>query len=740
MSWCWVQDCSCGLAGGCVQAVGPGRARVALVGEAPGYEEQQAGVPFVGAAGRELEKLLGLAGLSMAEVWLTNVVMRRPGPGKNRRPTPEEVKACLPRLLAELDRVQPEIVVLLGDTPVHAFFPKIKLSANIGSMLEQDDRKYVVSYHPAAKFYAPRLSKDLEAVFTGLRRFMAEGYGGIQVSSVDPAGPIAIDTETEPDSSGRWRVFCVGTATAGGVAVTPLPAERLNTPRLHVFHNASYDLKMLRSEGVDIAAMPFEDTILLAHLLGLPKGLKQLSFTALGRPLNNLDEILGKGAERVKMAERRDEVEHYCGEDARATLDLWRLLLPRLSAGAEWVYRNIDLPFIPLLVRMEEQGLLVDKPGLEKLRGQLLTAMGRQLRVLEGYGIDSLNKPDQLRRLLEGLGVATRGRTKKKQLMQVDEDNLKELLRREPELEPLLRTVLRGRAAAKLLSTYVEPWLAAPGDRIHPDYNITGTVTGRLSSSHPNGQNIPHPLLRYIMAPPGYVFVEPDAIQLEMMVMAWLSGDPAMLKLLREGHDFHTATAMVLFNTKQPSTQQRYEAKTVNFAMAYGGGPGVIVEKSDGRIGWKQATELRGNYFKRFARLAEWVEQTQRAAWAAKYISNFFGRPRRIYELESRDKQTIEAGLREAINTSVQGTAGDAVKLVMVRAEPEILAAGGRIVAQVHDSFPLLLPEGSPLLPDLAWLLAGELRAALPGEVPFGFEVTVSRRWKGEAIAKWTAR
>jgi len=706
--------CPCGLDaashGGCmVLGDGPVPCDIMLVGEAPGEIEDQTGYPFSGPAGQELGKLLAMAGMKREEVFVTNVVHCRPP--FNRVPTAAEVKSCLPYLLLELEAVDPKRIVLMGATAVHAFFKGMKLTSNLGSTKVKDGRSFIISYHPAAKLHNPRVTPSLEATFKSLA-------GGQVTSTTDISKYIAVDTETQ-----GGRFFCLGVATTGGKMATKVAVEP-GREFLMVMQNSKFDLKVLRSVGIDLLDRPFEDTMLRARLLGIPAGLKELTPNLLGYSLRTLDEILGTGKKALKMEEKEDEVRAYCADDAEATLRILPLL--PLPPGEEEIYRNIDLPLVPILVRLEEAGMGVDLGLLSQIKSRLEKGLEIQSERLERWGVTA-SKTAEIASVLKEAGWTTGRLTPKTGQPSTDESALIEAKRAYPESTEFINLILRTRGAAKLLSTYVLPFLES-GGRVYPEYN-QDTATGRLSSRNPNGQNLPPAIKRTVIAPPGYWLVTADASQLEMWMLALLSGDTKMLEMLAKD-DFHYEMAKELFDTETPTTgqpSQRYDAKTCNFAMAFGGGPGIIAEKSGRSLEW--AREMHSRYYSKFPVFMEWVRETQKVALATGKVYNYFGRPRRIHELGSSIKSVVGKGLREAINTPVQGSAVDGIKLMMIEFDPVLRAHGGRYINQEHDAFTAEVPKGEEsFISQMPEMLTEMLSSYFPGaRIPM--KVEKGERW-----------
>ncbi len=653
---------TCPLLGGIkVFGCGPVPAKIMFIGEAPGAEEEAAGVPFVGQAGKLLNEVMQEIGLDPAEVYITNVSKcRPPHVPKQQKPKKEVVNHCIDLLIEEIAAVNPEMIVLLGDAPLHTFFPKAALSREVGTVKELEGRKFVVCFHPASALPSrnPKHRRDIEMVLRGLLPRKDSSTVKVMLTKEVFPGDLVIDKTIGIDS--EWengKLFC--TKTTGEVT----PESTL------IAHNIKSDGHFLPW----VFEHPYEDTMLRAHLLGKALKLKELSFGLLHRPLSSIPEILGTGKKAKTMEQMRPEVEAYCYEDARAARDLLPLL--PLNEKEEWVYRNIDLPLVPWLVEIEKTGVPVDKEFLENYRAQRLASICDV-----DFGIN-LNSPAQVAELLFEQWGLTGSAVTSTGARSTGEAVLAELAKEDSRVAALM--CYRG--VWKEISTYVDPWLESDG-WIHPEYNQCGTGPGRLSSSNPNGQNIAKSRLREaIRAPEGWVLLEWDADQLEMRIMAGLSGDKKMLGgyNAKPPIDFHTITQSELVLIRR-------DAKIANFAVAYGGGVGILMEKLG--LSYEAAKAFHRKYFRVFAGLGQYFDEQEKVALKTGAVYNEFGRPVRIPELFSTNKSVRSHALRQALNAPIQGTGGDLTKLVMIDCLPELKKEGVRPCGQVHDSILALAP------------------------------------------------
>lgn len=695
-------------------------ARVMLIGEAPGAVEEHTGRPFVGPAGKYLDELLVLAGLKREDVFITNCYRLRP-PG-NRPPTAAEVKEHASYLDEEVELVQPEIIVLLGKTALNHFFKGKSLTRELGHVFERDGRQFLVSLHPAARLHNPRNKPKLEAVFLGL--------GAMLRPAEAPAGNIsafivAIDTEIEDG-----KVFSKAYSFSGTTPQFTMGRTVMLTGYVKVFHNAVFDIRYLRKTGEDY--LPdcetgmVEDTMVRAALLGLPHGLKLLALAKLNRHLSNLEEILGTGKKAVPMRDRAKEVHHYCLEDARATRDLLPLLA--LPSALEKLYRQVEIPSIPLLVEMEENGLGLDIPEARKLELGLNRIVEASKKTLAEYGLEKPASTQQVSKLLyKDLGLPVSKLTPK-EAPSTDKAALVGLRDKAP---AVVESLLEFRSATKLLSTYILPWLSSGEPRIYPHYNQCGTETGRWSSSDPDGENIAGELQKLVIPAPGYMLVEFDADQIEMRIAAMRAKDKALLRLFsEEGADVHEAAAIALFGKAAKGDKERRKiGKTMNFAVLYGGSEYTVAEKA--QVGLATARLFSQRYFQQFPELKRYIDNETRKMLQLGYVESSLGRIRRLPDLQSQSFRSRMTAIREGVNMPVQGTAADAVKLAGVAIRPAVKKLGGRFVLQVYDSWMVEVPKKCPLnsLSELASEMTRCMEENLDSPIPLPFHWAHYQRW-----------
>ena len=421
--------------------------------------------------------------------------------------------------------------------------------------------------------------------------------------------------------------------------------------------------------------------------------------------------------------------EERAAERAGATLALGKALEQRLAEAALLeVFRGIDMPLLPVLHRIEEKGIRID-PGIF---AELSEGLARDISVIErkvaaAAGTDfNINSPKQLAFLLfEKLGLPPVKKTKTGYSTDV------EVLERLKDLHEIPSLVLEYRTVAKIRSAYVDvlPGKIDPRDgRIHTTLHQTQTATGRLSSSDPNLQNIPirtelgRRIRAGFVAEKGNLFVGADYSQVELRLLAHLSGDAELIRRFRQGDDIHTATAAAVFGVDPSavSPELRRRAKVINFGILYGMSPFGLSRELG--IGGKEAKTYIDHYFDRYQGVKEYIEVLKATARKDGYVITIMGRRRILKDIDSRNKVLREAAERMAINTPIQGSAADLIKLAMIRVDREFRKAGmeARLILQVHDELiveaPSLEAAGSERI----------LKEAMEGVAKLSVPLTVS--------------
>lgn len=403
----------------------------------------------------------------------------------------------------------------------------------------------------------------------------------------------------------------------------------------------------------------------------------------------------------------------------------------------EGVFATLELPLVPVLEAMERHGIRLDPGALAELSQRLgasLAELEREIHADAG-GPFNVNSPQQLAEVLFGRrGLPVLRRTAKTRVPSTDADVLAELAARGHRLPALL---LEYREQAKLKSTYVDalPKQMGPDGRVHTRFNQAVAATGRLSSSDPNLQNIPvrtemgREVRRAFVAEPGQLLIAVDYSQIELRILAHLSGDPTLADAFARGEDIHRATAALVFGVAPELVipEQRRAAKTINFGLIYGMGAYALARELG--VGNAEAQRFIDAYFARLPRVRAYLDATKERARSTGKVSTMFGRVRWIAGLDSKNAQIRGNAERQAINAPVQGTAADLMKLSMIRLHAALGERGapGRLLLQVHDE--LILEADESAAQRVAALAREVMEGAATLTVPLKAEIGIGPSW-----------
>jgi len=512
-------------------------------------------------------------------------------------------------------------------------------------------------------------------------------------------------------------------------------------------HNAKYDMAVLARHGIIVRGLSF-DTMIAEWLIETGSrnlGLKNLAWSKLGVEMTHIEELVGAGKKQISMAQVPvGQAAAYAAADADIPLRLRVKQEPELREKNLWkLFAEVEVPLVPVLMDMEMTGVLIDVPYLQEMSGALakrLNEIERDIYTLVGYDFN-INSTQQLADVLFGkLGLKAPGGRKTATGKESTAVDVLESLRGQ---HPVIERILEQRQLAKLKSTYIDalPALVNPTTgRVHTSYNQVAVVTGRLSSSEPNLQNIPirtdlgRQARRAFIAAPGHVLMSADYSQVELRILAHICGDPGLRQAFARGEDIHATTAAAIFGVplNQVTSDQRRVAKAVNFGLAYGQSAFGLAQATG--LSNADAQKFMDAYFARFARVRQYVEETKRRAATIGYVETVMGRRRYFPILQSkeRDPRTQiqrRAAERECINMPVQGSAADIMKVAMLRVH-EILkrqAPNVKLTLQVHDELVLEVPEGEAN--KVAELVRQAMEGAFPLSIPLKVDVKAGRNW-----------
>jgi DNA polymerase-1 len=507
-----------------------------------------------------------------------------------------------------------------------------------------------------------------------------------------------------------------------------------------VAQNAKYDILVLRRAGIAVAGL-VSDTMVASYVLDPGRrshGLDLLALEFLDHTMTSYEDLCGKGRQQlpydvVPVSCARD----YSCEDADVTWQLEQRFRPQLEAQQiDELYRDVEIPLVGVLADLEWVGIEIDRPWFASLKERF--ARERQRVELEIYasagGEFNINSNPQLREVLfERLKLPIIKRTATGP--STDASVLQELAEAGHELPVLLSEY---RELAKLESTYIDalPALVNPRTgRLHTSFNQTVAATGRLSSSEPNLQNIPirrelgRDIRRGFIPREGWLLLAADYSQIELRLLAHLSGDPAFVQAFRSGGDIHRQTAALIFDVPLDvvTSEMRSRAKTINFATIYGQGPHALSRQL--KISHAEAKEFIERYFVRFQRVREFLDSTVEYAREHGYVETIFKRRRYIPELRDRNFNIRAFGERTAANSPIQGSAADLIKIAMIRIHDRLEAErlSARMLLQVHDELVFEVPADE--LPTVTTLVRHEMEHAASLSVPLVVDAGAGQNW-----------
>lgn len=514
-----------------------------------------------------------------------------------------------------------------------------------------------------------------------------------------------------------------------------------NPEILKIGQNLKYDLEVLHNYGVSLAG-PMFDTM-IAHYLIQPElrhNMDYMAETLLHYRTIHIEELIGeRGRNQRNMRDLKPaEVYEYAAEDADITLRLYNVLLPKLKeCGAEQLFYEIEMPLMPVLAEMELNGIRIDTDSLAET-SSILTSRMHQLetQIYEAAGEEfNIASPKQVGEILFGKMKIVDKPKKTKTGQYVTSEEVLQQLRHK---NPIVDDILAHRGLKKLLGTYVDALPKLINRRtghIHTSFNQAVTSTGRLSSSDPNLQNIPvrgedgKEIRRCFIPEEGCLFFSADYSQIELRVMAHLSGDENMAEAFRLGHDIHAATAAKIYkeDIADVTRDQRTKAKRANFGIIYGITVFGLAERLD--ISRAEAAQLIDGYFASFPKVAQYMEQSKETARAKGYAETFFHRRRYLPDINSHNATVRNFAERNAINAPIQGSAADIIKIAMVRISRRFKAEGikSKMILQVHDELNFsVLPEEKE---KVQRIVLEEMQNAYPLNVPLVADCGWGANW-----------
>lgn len=511
-----------------------------------------------------------------------------------------------------------------------------------------------------------------------------------------------------------------------------------------VAHNLKFDLQMLENVGLHVTG-PFADTMIMVHLL--ESNLRSFSLDACClRYLNYAKipttDLIGKDKAKSMLDVDIKDLTIYACEDADYTLRLYLHLVELLEKdGLTKIFDEVEMPLIPILAKMEQEGVYLDTDVLSDLSDELDRLSKEHTgKIYKLAGEEfNINSPKQLQVILfeklkihEALGIKRIAKTKSG--FSTNVSVLEQL-----SIHPLPRNILEYRTVSKLKNTYVDtlPQLVnVKTQRIHTNFHQTGTATGRLSSTGPNLQNIPirsslgRKIREAFCAPSDdLVIFSADYSQVELRILAHLAKDEGLIEAFRQKQDIHTLTAAKIFNVEltEVSSQQRAQAKAINFGIIYGMGPQRLAKETG--VSMKEAKEFISKYFETYPRIKVYIDEAVEFAKEHEYTKTILGRRRPLPEINSSNRLTVVNAQNIAVNSPVQGSAADLIKLAMIKVQSSLLKGNYRtkMLLQVHDELVFESPVDE--LENAQQLVKASMEEAMDLDVPLLVDIGHGKSW-----------
>ena len=575
-------------------------------------------------------------------------------------------------------------------------------------------------------------------------------------NTLEKSQKFSFDTETTGIEPMTAELVGMSFAIAEGEAYyVPVPAEKAaaeqivnifkkaleNPSSQKIGQNIKYDYIMMRRYGVRPAGAFFDTMV--AHYLLQPEQRHNMDYLAeiyLDYKTIHIEELIGpKGKGQRSMRDvAPEQVYPYAAEDADITLQLKNRLEAELAReGMEHLFYAIEMPLVRVLAEMEISGVRIDTEALRRSSadlGERLAAIEQEIYELAGtsFNISSARQVGEI--LFERLKIDEKARKTKTGQYSTTEEVLEKLRYR----HPIVDKILTYRGLRKLLSTYIDalPELINPATgKIHTSFNQTVTATGRLSSSNPNLQNIPirdeegREIRRAFIPEEGSLFFSADYSQIELRIMAHLSGDPAMIEAFVSGLDIHAATASKIYKVgiDEVTKEMRRKAKTANFGIIYGISTFGLAERLN--IPRSEAKQLIDGYFETFPRVKQYMEQSIEVAREKGYVETLNGRKRMLPDIHSHNSVVRGYAERNAINAPIQGSAADIIKIAMVRIFDRFEREGlqAKMILQVHDELNFTVPL--PEIDTVSRIVKEEMEHAATLRVPLVADTGTGSNW-----------
>jgi len=745
-----------------------GNSEIIVIGEAPGKTEANLKCPFKGPSGQLLRKLLKEVGFDDEKISFLNTCCCNP-PG-NETPNKKAIALCIKQfLLPELEQIHPKIIILAGSVALNVFFPEYKIMEKKGNILRKDGMTFIPVLHPAYCLRNPQtveiLRKDLNKARLYLEGNISKEKKYYLLNTIELLDKykkelldrhiLSVDIETNGKLNPFDRDTVIWTIAFGcedfNVCIPlehyeienvvfkdkakSLVEEILTSKIPEIFHNCSFDVKMLRKFGYKVNGF-IHDTMVMSYLLDENKnsyGLKSLASEYLDGYSNTYSNNL------------KDLFLYNC-EDTENTYRLYELFVKDLKKHPNLLrlYKHVVAPMCLVISDMEYNGILIDKKYCIELKEILQVKIKDIIKTIhkqfpEAINVD-LRSPKQLATLLfDKLGYQTLKKTTGG-ARSVDADVLEKLASGNCEIAKLM---LEQRTNEKLLSTYVKdvPSKLDIDGRLRGSINITGTRTGRLSASKPNLQNIPRDktIKRMFIARDGFSLINMDASQAEIRIACSIADEKNMIKAYNKGMDIHKLTASGVLNKDidKVTKNDRQKAKGVNFGFIYGAsaeGFMMYAEREYGlKLSLKESIRYRNSYFEMYPGLLTWYKEIEKSLRVNGYIEYPTGRFARFLQVKGLREIPSDI-LRKGINYPVQGSSSDIILYTMVCLKKFIDKSKieAYIVITVHDSIVVECKDEN--IEDIVEEISNIAKIDIPKfftwlKVPWVYDYAVGKNW-----------
>lgn len=738
-----------------VPGFGPVPCKVMVLGEAPGGQEATIGRPFIGPAGQLLTQYLKLAGFDKDDVYLSNSVKHNPGEG-NPKPKADSIKACRQWLDWEIEQVDPDLIICVGDTAASNLLGKISIKRIHGTGVVVEnlcgrDRTVFVTYHPAAGLHAPGLKPTIEEDFLKVRTWIAD-YHDMEVVWIrrptdlqplvdTPSSYLTMDLETTSLDVSKAEITAVGMSNHTGRGYTsqntsfvlPVVDSYLESGRRLVVHNGPYDLPILERYGLTVPWTQVWDTMISAYILGRDLALKTRALRELKIRMETYTEVAGKEKDSANVDPWRLLPYNAC--DAAVTAALYEKDREEIEAIGASEGMGIETALTPILLEMQAVGQRFNREKALEIREDFQRELDRlEVEIKEAANLEfNVGSTQQVAWLLfEKLNLKPVKKTKGGEGWSTDEEVLKARIG----AHPVVPLILSWRKYSKMCGTYIDSplELSEADGRLHTEFVQTGARGGRMSSRKPNAQNQPSrgtwgKLIRGLYLPDNEdeVLLACDAGQLELRVAASLSGDKAMKAIFNEGRSIHMETLhSILMRPDLGKASDEYKlSKNVNFGMTYRmsakGLQRYLATECEPPmfLTLKACQEIADRFLNRFPELVAYQDVLIADLKERGFVENAFHYRRYLPEVFSDDWKAVEDACKIGVNLPVQGTAGVAIKRCMT------LLKDYPLRNNVHDELVLSVPK--PYVEEVAKDVQKIMEESM--EEIFGMKMVVEYGW-----------